>query len=74
VKNLEVLANGDLRGLELFGQICYEDPSVMLHHIQDGAPALLVEHIISYTCEHGFPSAGIRFLLIQYDFVLFHGK
>jgi hypothetical protein len=44
VKDVEVLADRDLRSLEALGQFRDQNPSVAIHKFENGPPTLFIEH------------------------------
>src|SRR5215471_6635082 len=55
MENLQVLTNRDLRSFELLCQICYKNSTFSLQNVKDGAPALLVQQVVSCGTLHVCP-------------------
>src|SRR5690242_16761461 len=45
MKKFQILANGDERGLESFGEIADQHPAVALQNLQNLAPSLFTQHV-----------------------------
>jgi len=44
VESLEILANRNLRGFEVLGEFCDQNPALAGQQIEDGATPFFVEH------------------------------
>ena len=47
LQNIEILANGDLRSMEVFGQTSDQHTTLVFHHLDDQAATFFVKHKIS---------------------------
>ena len=71
MQDFQIFADGDLRRLELPGEFCNQNPSLVIQQIEDGAASFFVEHGLSLNVS-ALPvatAAKSAFLFIAFCFV-----